>query len=354
MKILFIRHAQREKKFRPFWQRKSKHQTATECSCQKCEDRRSKLTPYGERAAQDLGSHLELFENRRIYGFHSEYTHSQQTAELIIKDSSKVDTLMELNPGTNAQIVLGAVLKRAQQNKLPLDKESTIVLVGHEPLLNQVIAVATGKRVRPLKQLEVVCLSVTQHLDLLCGDATLDWRFPVRAYEEEALREKVGRKMTVATFLAGFTFTALMSVLLRKELNAVAVQGFPRELPSIETLLMLTGSLLLTASVGLFVAAVYAYDQLSMPEGFWGASRAGPWRRWTTFDDDQRNEYGELYTLMVDTWTFCFTPAVILAALGFFAVILAIGTMITASLYLAVGLICICYYRKVRPKLGVD
>lgn len=354
MKILFIRHAEREKKHRPFWQRRPKHKTSTGCSCQKCEDKRSELTPDGKVAAQTRRSHLVLLENCPVHGFHSEYVHSRQTAELIVADRSKLDMLSELNPGTDAQLVLEAVIKRAQEKNLQLEKDDVIALVGHEPLLNQVIAVATGKRIRPLLQLEVVCLSVSRYVDLACGNATLAWRFPVRAYEESALREKIGKKMTVATFLAGFTFSALMSVLLHKDFIAVAVAGFPRQLPELETLLLLVASLLLTASVGLFIAAVYAYDQLSMPEGFWGTSRAGPWSRWTRFNDDQRNEYGELYTLMVDTWTYCFTPAVLLAACGFLAVILAIGTIAITSLYLLVGIICVIYYRKIRPKLGVD
>ena len=58
--------------------------------------------------------------------------------------------------------------------------------------------------------------------------------------------------MTVATFLAGFVFTALSALLRDQDDSALSrVSGQPRY------------------SVALFVASIYIYDQLGAPFGFW-------------------------------------------------------------------------------------
>ena len=68
--------------------------------------------------------------------------------------------------------------------------------------------------------------------------------------------------MTVATLLGGFVFAALITVLVDSR-------------PSWEWH-RIVAALLLTSSLALFVASVYLFDQLSMPEGFWtDADRPG-------------------------------------------------------------------------------
>ena len=72
----------------------------------------------------------------------------------------------------------------------------------------------TGKRLRPLNRLDVVCVEADSRADLLLGCAKVVRRLPVVAYEEETLRPKVNSKMTAATFLAGFTATAWIQVVM--------------------------------------------------------------------------------------------------------------------------------------------
>jgi hypothetical protein len=88
----------------------------------------------------------------------------------------------------------------------------TVVLVGHEPRLSQFISKWTGKRFRPLDRSDAICLAGGSLEDFRCGCAKVVWHIPVRAYEEEALQQKIGSKMTVATLLAGFSFAALVEL----------------------------------------------------------------------------------------------------------------------------------------------
>src|SRR5204862_4300420 len=93
----------------------------------------------------------------------------------------------------------------------------------------------------------------------------LEFRSGSLAASEEFLRPKVQTKMTVATLLAGFTFTALIELLLGQNLSAYRISA----------------SVLLVVALSLFIACVYIYDRLSMPEGLWvyGARPANPSQR---------------------------------------------------------------------------
>ena len=137
---------------------------------------------------------------------------------------------------------------------------------------------------------------------------------------------------------------------------------------------------------GPFVAAVYIYDQLSTPPGFWtdGNKSRYFWRklydiqerylekRWDRAykkaegktnpgawaDDDQTiarlTHDGPMYWLMVRTSRLVFTPAVILSLLGFLT--LLSGTEDTRILVGGAGALIIAgvYSAFYRPNLGAD
>ena len=71
---------------------------------------------------------------------------------------------------------------------------------------------------------------------------------------DSELRDKITSKMTVATFLAGFTFAALLQLLN----DPTRFQSTPNRIAVIS----------LTLALSLFVAAVYMYDRLSHAETF--------------------------------------------------------------------------------------
>jgi hypothetical protein len=179
--------------------------------------------------------------------------------------------------------------------------------------------------------------------------------------------------MTVATFLAGFVFTALSAVLV-----------LTPETWAAHRVVAITA---LTAALALFVSAVYIYDQLSTPAGFWtDAEQPKPWWRrlyerrerrleehWADLMRDAAGDYnhrariaddapifhktatdGPMYWLMVKTSRWVFTPAVVLALGGFVA--LLVGTedariWIGGVVALAVGGTYAAFH---RPDLGAD
>src|SRR5205814_1714443 len=76
----------------------------------------------------------------------------------------------------------------------------------------------------------------------------------------------------------------------------------------------------LTLSLALYVAAVYLYDEISMPEGYWNP---GPQiKSAKSYDSKFGNRvrrFGPVYAYMVRAWVFVFTPAVFCSAVGFLA-----------------------------------
>ncbi|NIT58116.1 MAG: hypothetical protein GWN00_18370, partial [Aliifodinibius sp.] len=87
------------------------------------------------------------------------------------------------------------------------------------------------------------------------GNARIEFRIPVNDFQEDKLRSKIQSKMSVSTFLAGFTFAALIGLLTKTSGDF--------------TILQMVSAIGLTFSLALFIAAIYMYDRLSMPEGFW-------------------------------------------------------------------------------------
>ena len=66
--------------------------------------------------------------------------------------------------------------------------------------------------------------------------------------------------MEVSVFLAALTIPALIEIIKGETSTMLLSRGI--------------SAFFLTLSLSLYVAAVYIYDELSMPEGFWLASRS--------------------------------------------------------------------------------
>ena len=209
--------------------------------------------------------------------------------------------------------------------------------------LSDLVTELTGTRSHPLLHGGAVCVRGDSLQDLAAGRGSIHHRYPTVDYQEGSLRAKVNSKMTVATFLAGFVFTAL-SALLRDQ------DDWPFH--------RVVATTALTASLALFVASIYIYDQLGTPSGFWtDADKPRKfWRylyqrreariekRWSKFKqaakgdddakarlaDDKQEMYrprhdGPVYWLMVHTSRFLFTPAVVLSLAGFAALLVGTG-----------------------------
>ena len=186
---------------------------------------------------------------------------------------------------------------------------------------------------------ELVCVAADSFEHCLTGRGRIEFRYPVVNHGEEQLRGKIESKTTVSTFLAGFTATALIELLLK---------GAPFSMSAGIAAVSLTGSL------ALFVAAVYMYDPLSMPEGFW-VDEDRPTFRWRgkTFEKHFRAN-GPLYALMVWTWKYVFTPAVALGLLGFVMMLVSTGNSVILCGALLVLIGAGIWYLWFRPRLGTD
>jgi len=363
------------------------------------------LTPRGRRQVERLARALEDRRVRPTVILSSERPHALNTAQILARQfgaNGPVDVVscgplypVAGNPGDFDDVVHAAQLKDIQ-----LRNHRTVMLVGHEGRVSGLVVQLTGARDRPIPAAGAVGINGEQFEDLIKGRGTIDFRYPVVDHQEAALRPKVLSKMTVATFLAGFVSAALLA--------AVFADEFTRP--------MQFATVLLTLALALLVATVYIYDELGMPEGYWGRGsrswlreRLDRWRergqerrwkrhasgvtpksqrlaetlrrrptsrvaqhrqrlaqaRWIKDDGEWRRavadeheaqavQDGPLYTWMVATWRWVFTPALLLALAGFGILIFEVGTVATGVASAAAVIAALWWLAFRRAPLGTD
>lgn len=337
IRVLIIRHGQRQKTY---------------------PDQNAKLTdPEGVEEVNKLASRLTELEVVPDVYFTSAYAHATQTAEGLRNQApAKIIEVDALTPHTSDDLFsLENIFGQAKAHRIKLHSVDTIALVGHENRLSQLVTFMTGKRIRPLDLLDVVCLEAKSLQALTLGCAEIVWRLPVRAYDEDKLRPKVASKMTVATFLAGFTFTALMQIITNKNISLVWDWAEYDSIASyLHSVLPLISTIFLTAALALFIAAIYIYDRLSMPEGFWGTTRAPKFQNLPKFVQKNKDQYGLVYAHMIHAWLVIFTPAVFLAAAGFLLLVVSVKPDGPSYIYLTIMIVVGIIYWNKKPQLGVD
>jgi hypothetical protein len=89
----------------------------------------------------------------------------------------------------------------------------TIMLVGHEERLSDLVTQLTGSRRAPLLPAAAVAIEDDDPSRLHTARGRIHFRYPVVDHQETELRPKVQSKMAVASFLAGFVSAALVTVL---------------------------------------------------------------------------------------------------------------------------------------------
>lgn len=141
------------------------------------------------------------------------------------------------------------IVAEAGSVHVDLETAKVILFTGPEPRLSQRLTRLTSSRRRPLSRPELVCIAADSFQDFLCGQGKIEFSYPVVNYGEDQIPSKVQSKTAVSTLLACFTASVLFELLKEGELGMACAIAAPS----------------LTASLALFIAAVYMYDRLSMP-----------------------------------------------------------------------------------------
>jgi phosphohistidine phosphatase SixA len=344
MKILLIRHA-------------SKMLNDTH------KDEETPLSDQGKVESWQRGDLLARMNMRPTLYLTSSHKHALQmgvllTAQLDGNTKRPVINLPALTPHSETE-TWEELIDETVARGIDLRDHDVVALIGHEPRLSRLFLRLTGKRTRPFGRGEVVCLAGANLNAFWQSGSEVAFRLPVTDFQEEQLRSKIESKMAVSTFLAGFAFTVLVELLT----------SAPSQ-PGQSSWWQSAALIALTAAVALFIAAVYMYDRLAMPEGFWVFGRRSNerWgkrvarisdrierRNWwgKQFAKD-RDEHGLLYAYMVWTWKYVFTPAVLFALLGFLAIVANTRDPIVIGGGLLMVVLALIYYWLTRPRLGTD
>ena len=248
---------------------------------------------------------------------------------------------------------------------------NAVLVVGHQPhlgwLSDALLRRGRWWRLRsfavPFSRAELVCLafrtprwstSKRPHWPRRAGRVL--WTItPDDAQAAERVRDKIRSKMETAKLLSGvitFGLGALLAVLLDPDKwTKVAVRG-----P-----LQVAAGLLLAALV-LYLATMYAYDRLLMPDRFWGERRpppAAPFRRgggWLVQRPPSSSAW-VLYVNMMRVWRGLFTSATacVVTALGMLsATVLHLGRLQLLLIALPATLVVALLVYWFRPVLGSE
>ncbi len=212
------------------------------------------------------------------------------------------------------------------------------LLVGNDPLIGWLATRLSG-RATPVARGELICLTrdrnAKRRFAWLCrGPRDSRWRllWTISGDDEvasEAIRAKIKSKMTTATAL-GTVIVGLTTFLLQN-----ALQKEP-------SLWQWFAFAALAASAALYFATLFLYDTLQMPTRFWASHFPQTSRTPTRAESVwARARHGRpsirrppsstarvLQTSMVRIWSWVFTPATILAAVG--VLLYALGATSTA------------------------
>jgi phosphohistidine phosphatase SixA len=341
------------------------------------------LSQHGQHQARILAQALALRGVVPSLVLSSEHAHARETARLMLQEFDLSPSLVPLpaltpkaGPGE-----LDDLVRQARAEGELRSPAACVFVVGHEGRLSNLLTEMTGRRSHPLSHGSAVCIRASSVEEFVAGHGLVQFRYPTVDYLEDALRAKINSKMTVATFLSGFVFTALSALLL-------GADEWPWH--------RLVASTALTASLVLFVASVYIYDQLGTPAGFWTDAKR-PWKVWQRLYDRREDQLeqqwlrmrdkqaptpaangttpgrheqarladdepvfarqrldGPVYWLMVQTSSVVFTPAVVLALIGFVALLVGAGEWPVWAGGLAALTGAGLYAAWHRPNLGAD
>jgi phosphohistidine phosphatase SixA len=226
-----------------------------------------------------------------------------------------------------------------------------MIFVGHEPKVSRLVSALTGRECRWLNPGEGVCVKGTRD-DFQQKHARVEWASR-QIDESKLLKDKIQSKVAVSTFLAGFFIAALVE-LVKDPDKFVPAPEHP-----LQAYMRIVSAIGFTLALGLLLAAVYVYDQLSMPRAFW---RPMPEERKPRPGSGEfAHDFwlnGALYAYMLRTWKRIFTPGLCCGVIGFLALLAPnydkpLGQVLIAGSVMAIALSIIMRYWG-RSALGID
>ena len=284
------------------------------------------------------------------------------TAKLLRKDSPEPVQLELLNPPKNEDDTDHYYPKWPDISKrLALSPTSTtptcindrtIAIVGHHPGITNLLESVTGEKCRRIGRGEAILVTGSPE-EIKNKRGTVAKTFGTES-APEGLRKKIELKMTVCTFLAGFTIPVLVELLKSEPEDMLKVW-------------CITSIIAFTFSFALLVAGVIAFDLLLMPTEYWGAinpESKPKFRRWSKFSRDYRLS-GVLYAYMVQTWRYFFGWGLGFIVVGFASLLLKgvlekltqpdpkLALRILGGGASLVLLLTFALYRWLRPRLGI-
>jgi phosphohistidine phosphatase SixA len=325
MKLILIRHAER---------------------CHDVNEVEAPLTDNGRKKASETSAALRDANVTPNIVLSSKQEPSKETARLISPHVESVPTDL-LSPGNEDPrwSVLSAKLNHPD-GQIPDD--AIVAIVGHHPAIANLLRSVTGhKNLRRIGFGEAIVVEGSE-ADMECGRGNV---VKVVGADDasESLRKKIELKMTVCTFLAGFTIPVLVELL--------------KDPPA--DLLRVLSAVAFACSLALLVAAIFIFDLLLMPNNFWGPINADmkPKRSRRQFSLDFRLN-GALYAYMVRTWSWFFIGALIFVFAGVLLLVVNGFTetrldrrgatiVLLTGIIIAVGGTAILH-RILRPRLGIE
>ncbi len=311
-------------------------------------EREAQLTCEAKQKASEVAVGLQEEKIKPRIVLTSERLPTQETARLVFPGIEPVATKL-LNPNEKPDGLKWTELS----NGIPLaDKDDeTIAVVGHHPAVAQLLRSVAGRKCRRIGFGEAIVVSGTPE-EIRNGRSIVEMQFGAKD-SSELLRKKIELKMTVCTFLAGFTIPVLVELL--KEPPGEMLRPWR----IIATIAFLT-------SLAWFVAGIFAFDLLLMPSEFWGPidSEMKPKK-------NDRSEYalnyrlnGALYANMVRIWKWCFSWGLIFGLLGLAGLVLKgylnfegrpdrLVGFLAGGCGVAIAAVA-GFYRKLRPRLGIE
>lgn len=237
---------------------------------------------------------------------------------------------------------------------------NTWVLIGHHPRVSQFLARVTGTRNRPLGHLHAVCVSAANLTELRLGLGSIKWRYPILDVEGDKLGGKLQSKMVVGALLELVKEPEKTPVIKGTSLGLTTqvfdYATFWRWNHDQWTIAFNSLSILcLSLALVLFIASVYIFDTLAMPEGFLAHEPEVPRIVWPRGRFHNHVIWlGFVYASMINTWRWVFSPAVVLSALAASLLVARMRSLWLLGFWCALIGLAGLYFSVLKPRRIID